>query len=176
MTKAIAINGSQERNGRTAKLLALLDIQDVFHLVDGMKPALDAIRRADTVVLATPVLWFNVSALMKELIELMEEGPEFPCEGKAAFFVAVCDEDGAQQAINQMMAPLNHMGFWIPPYASYIFNANMADRSEDEWMLYGIDELAARLKSVQRQKLPGLPGEPGSGWGKRAAALLHDDD
>lgn len=176
MTRPIAINGSRERGGRTAQLLAMLAVERVFHLLDGMRPVLDAIVRADAIVFATPVLWFNVSALMKELIELMEEGPDFPYEGKAAFFVAVCEEDGGQQAINQMMAPLNHMGFWIPPYASYIFNSSMAERSEDAWMLVGIDELAERLKSGERHKLPRLPGAPKSGWGKRATALLRESE
>jgi multimeric flavodoxin WrbA len=176
MPKVIAINGSPQRSGHTARLLAMLDIKDIHHLADGIRPALDAVAAADTVVFATPVLWFNVSALMKDLIEQMEEGPHFPYEGKAAFFVAVCEEDGGQQAINQMMAPLNHMGFWIPPYASYIFNTSMADRSEDEWMLTGVDELAERVKSVERTKLPALPGEPRPGWGKRALSLIRDDE
>jgi multimeric flavodoxin WrbA len=173
MPKVIAINGSPEKSGRTAKFLTMLNIKDVFHLAENITPALEAIPGADTVVFATPVLWFNVSSLMKEMIERMEEGPDFPYEGKSAFFVAVCDEDGAQQAINQMMAPLNHMGFSVPPYASYIFNTSMANRSEDEWMLVGIDELGERLKSFQRQNMPALPGQRRRGWGKRGTALLR---
>jgi multimeric flavodoxin WrbA len=173
MPKVIAINGSPKKRGHTAKFLSLLNITDIFHLAEKITPALEAIRGADTVVFATPVLWFNVSSLMKEMIERMEEGPHFPYDGKSAFFVAVCDEEGAQQAINQMMAPVNHMGFSIPPYASYIFNTNMANRSEDKWMLVGIEELAERLKSVQGQNLPALPGQRKCGWGKSGTALLR---
>src|SRR5688572_8709094 len=127
MTRAIAINGSPNRNGRTFKLLSQLSIS-IYHLEDGVQKAIAAILIADTIVFGTPTRWFNVSASMKDLIDHMPEAPEYPCEGKSAFFVAVCDEDGAQQAINQMMGPLNHMGFKIPPYAGYFFNSNMAEK------------------------------------------------
>ena len=92
---------------------------------------------------------------MKQLIDRMEEGPEYPCEGKTAFFVATCDEDGGQQAINQMFAPLNHMGFSIPPYASYFYNNNMAEKSEDQWMLKGMTELGSRLRIPLEKNLMG---------------------
>jgi multimeric flavodoxin WrbA len=145
MNKTIAINGSSNKHGQTCQLLNQLGIP-IYHLQEGIEPAYEAILKADVVVFATPTIWFNVSASMKQLIELMEEGPDFPCEGKAAFFVAACDEDGAQQAINQMMAPFNHMGFSIPPYAYYIYNNNMAEKSEDQWMLKGMAELGSRLR------------------------------
>jgi multimeric flavodoxin WrbA len=143
---AIAINGSPEKDGHTARLLAKLGVP-IFHLSDGIRPAHHAILRTEAIVFGTPVRWFNVSALMKELIDGLPEGPEYPCEGKTAFFVAVCDEDGCQQAINQMFAPLNHMGFSIPPYACYFYNNNMADKSEDQWMLRGMSELRSRLRA-----------------------------
>jgi multimeric flavodoxin WrbA len=144
MNKAIAINGSSDKHGRTSRLLNQLDIQ-IYHLQDGIEPAYEAILKADVVVFATPTKWFNVSALMKEFIDRMEEGPNYPCEGKTAFFVATCDEDGGQQAINQMFAPFNHMGFLIPPYACYFYNNNMAEKSENKWMLNGMAFLKSRL-------------------------------
>jgi multimeric flavodoxin WrbA len=90
---AIAINGSPSRDSGTAILLPQLE-NPVYHLGDGVWRAHDAILETETIVFGTPVLWFNVSALMKELIDGLPEGPDSPCEGKTAFFVAVCDEDG----------------------------------------------------------------------------------
>jgi multimeric flavodoxin WrbA len=142
---SIAINGSPNKDGHTASLLQQLGIP-IYHLSDGVRRAHDAILETDTIVFGTPVLWFNVSALMKELIDGLPEGPDYPCEGKTAFFVAVCDEDGGQQAINQMFAPLNHMGFSIPPYACYFYNNNMAEKSEDQWQAKGMAELRGRLR------------------------------
>jgi multimeric flavodoxin WrbA len=154
MKRIIAINGSSNKHGRTNGLLSKLGIP-IYHLQDGIAPAYKAILKAHVVVFATPTRWFNVSALMKQLIDAMEEGPNYPCEGKAAFFVTVCDEDGGQQAINQMIAPFNHMGFLIPPYASYIYNNNMAEKSEDKWMLKGMAELRSRLGLRPEQNIMG---------------------
>jgi multimeric flavodoxin WrbA len=146
MSGAIAINGSPNREGLTARLLGQLRIP-IYHLSenDGIVRAHDAILENDVVVFGTPTHWFNVSALMKALIDRLPEAPDFPCDDKTAFFLAVCNEDGGQQAINQMMAPLNHMGFWIPPYACYIYNSNMAEKSEDHWQLDGMRDLRRRL-------------------------------
>jgi hypothetical protein len=36
-------------------------------------------------------------------------------------------DHGAHQAINQIFAAVNHMGFKIPPYASIFYNKNMAE-------------------------------------------------
>ena len=143
---AIAINGSPKKDGHTVRLLAKLGVP-VIHLRDGIRPARDAILRAKAIVFGTPVRWFNVSALMKQLIDSLPEAPDYPCHRKIAFFVAVCDEDGGQQAINQMFAPLNHMGFSIPPFASYFYNNNMADKSEERWMLTEASALRSRLRA-----------------------------
>ena len=144
MKRAIAIDGSPTKDGRTANLLAELGIE-IFRLADGVEKAREAILNSDVIVFATPTHWFNVSALMKELIDSLPEAPDYPCDGKTAYFLAVCEEDGAQQAINQMMAPLNHMGFRIPPYASYFYNVNMAEKSEEQWQLNGMAHLQQRL-------------------------------
>ena len=158
MNRTIAINGSSSNHGQTSGLLNQLGIP-IYHLQHGIEPAYEAILKADVVAFATPTHWFNVSALMKQLIDRMEEGPNYPCEGKAAFFIAVCNEDGGQQAINQMMAPFNHMGFLIPPYASYIYNSNMAEKSEDQWMLKGMTELKSRLRLRPDQTMMGALDE-----------------
>ena len=55
------------------------------------------------------------------------------------------DKDGAQQAINQMMAPLN-LGFKIPPYACFFYNVHMAEKSEGQWQLKGMRYLRSRLR------------------------------
>lgn len=146
--KIIALNGSPNKSGSTASLLKKLDVK-IIHIIDGIEKAKEAVLAADVVVFATPVRWFNVSVPMKELIEALPESPDFPCEGKTAYFLAVCDEDGAQQAISLMFNPVNHMGFRVPPYACYIYNKNMAKKSEDEWQFKGISELHDRLTAYK---------------------------
>ena len=128
----IVINGSPKKDGTTAKLCQRFNLP-IVHLADGIEEAVAEIMVAEDIVFATPVYWFNVSALMKQLIEALPESPNFPCLGKRAYFFAVCNEDGGQQAINQMFAPLNHMGFTIPPWACHFYNLNTVGKSEDNW-------------------------------------------
>lgn len=118
--KTIIINGSLNEFGKCYERCALLD-QPIYWLGNGIEKAIELILESDTIIFASPVYWFNISSYMKQLIEKLPESPNFPCEGKKAYFIATFEEDGGQQAINQMFAPLNHMGFEIPPYASYFF-------------------------------------------------------
>lgn len=98
------------------------------------------IEPADGIIFSTPTYWFNVSALMKNLIEHLtvfsfrgEQG--YALCGKVAGFIATCEEDGGQAAINALVSPLVHMGFLIPPQSMLIYNINMAEKSHDQWML-----------------------------------------
>ena len=131
--KAIALNGSPNKNGRTVECLRQVGLP-IIHLADGIAIARAEVLSADLVLFATPVRWFNISALMKELIEALPEADSYECEGKVAFLMAVCEDDGGQQALNQMMGPLSHMGFSFPPYAAanYI-NTKMMQQSEQRW-------------------------------------------
>jgi multimeric flavodoxin WrbA len=146
---AIVINGSPKNRGHVGTLCKRFGVP-VIHLADGIEEAYLEIMKADVIVFATPVLWFNVSALMKALLERMPETPHFPLEGKTAYFFAVCDEDGGQQAINQMMAPLNHMGFKIPPYACMFYNTKMARKSEGEWQIRDVKALGNKLRLLNK--------------------------
>lgn len=130
--RKIAINGSRERQGEVAKHLEQIGLP-IVHLQDGIELAVDAVLEAEVVVFGTPVLWFNVSALMKQLIETLPEAPKYPYDGIWAYLFALGNEDGCQQAINQMFAPLSHMGFRFPPYASQFVNTSMKGKSEDQW-------------------------------------------
>lgn len=106
--------------------------------------------KSDPIVFASPVRWFNMSALMKEFIERIPESEEdFPCYGKTAYFFVTFAEDGAQQAISLMMSAANHMGFKIPEHASYFYNYNMADKSENQWQLHATADLKKRLHNPE---------------------------
>jgi len=94
------------------------------------------LRAADGIILATPVNWFNVSALMKNFIDQLTafEWKSFALEGKVAGFIATEEEDGGMQAILDMVAPMSHLGLLIPPYATVFYNIKMSRRSEGQWM------------------------------------------
>ena len=126
-------------------MLAQLDAP-VVHLADGIEEAYQALLKSDPIVFASPVMWFNMSSLMKQFIERIPESEEnFPCYGKTAYFFATFEEDGAQQTIGLMMSALNHMGFKIPQHASYFYNYNMAEKSENQWQMSAVEDLKKRL-------------------------------
>lgn len=132
-----------EKEGAKTKLIHLVDYEKTFF--DGnyttkvpreLEELFSFIQKADGVILATPVNWFNVSALMKNFIDQLTilELDNFKLEGKVASFIATCEEDGGEQAILEMAGPLNHMGFAIPPYAMFFYNKNFPKKSEHRWM------------------------------------------
>ena len=73
--------------------------------------------QADAVVFATPVYWFSVSARMKALLERMTsmENQGLLNLGKPMVLLAVAEEEGASQALSQMLLPLSYMGFVLAP-------------------------------------------------------------
>lgn len=79
------------------------------------------ILRADGIVLATPVYWANMSAVMKNFIEHLTplENDGFQLRGKIAAFIAASKENegGIEMAAMSMVAPLAQMGVLIPPNA-----------------------------------------------------------
>lgn len=101
---------------------------------------------ADGVIFASPVHWFNVSALMKILIDFMakREAPDFPFAGRCAAFVVSCEEDGGQAAISAMAAPLCHLGFSIPHFCM-LFHNSSARSSEFDWQNIDLQKLGPNL-------------------------------
>ena len=109
--------------------------------------AVKKIVKADGIIFATPVYWFNCSAAMKRLIDVMSVFADSPfvLEGKVVAFLSGCNEDGGQQAINSMAIPLNHMGAIILPFGFVFHNRNMVGRSENNWQESDIDSLGRRM-------------------------------
>ena len=155
----LGINGSPHVKGVGAQLLeeALDGCLSTgaetltYHLVDplngyvqgeyrdttppGLELLFEQILRADGIIFSTPTYWFNMSALMKSLMEYLTnlELRKFALEGKVAGLIATCKEDGAQGTLSLMAAPLVHMGFLLPPYSMVFRNTKMADKSENNW-------------------------------------------
>ena len=96
---------------------------------------------ADGFVFATPVHWFNMSALMKCFIDWLTSLEQDTCEleGKVAGALAHCDEDGGNQAVTSILSPLVHMGMLVPPYCGFFRNKYVASQSEQDgrWLTTG---------------------------------------
>lgn len=157
----LGINGSPVKTGKCAKLLdealeesATLGAKtptihlatyekDLFRLSHVKHPPrrtaklLDQVRKADCLIIATPVHWFGISSLTKNFLDHLStlEAKNFLLEGKVVGFIAVLEEDGGMKAVLDMAGPLNHMGAMIPPYAMFFYNKRVAKFSERKWML-----------------------------------------
>ena len=96
----------------------------------------DMLRKADGFIIATPVHWFNVSVLIKQFIDeaLYDFSDEpYELEGKPVGIIAVCNEDGGNQAIANIAMPLNHCGVFVPPFGTLFYNKSMPEHGEGGW-------------------------------------------
>lgn len=91
---------------------------------DDMKWIYDEILKADGIIIATPVYWYNVSGPVKNFIDRLTAFENMIClgdkswvEGKVAGVIAVGNDSGVIEVIANLFAVLNCMGFIIPPWA-----------------------------------------------------------
>ncbi len=96
----------------------------------------ERLKEADGFIIATPVHWFNVSVLIKQFIDetLYNFSAEpYELEGKPVGIIAVCNEDGGNQAIANIAMPLNHCGVFVPPFGTLFYNRSMPEHGEGGW-------------------------------------------
>jgi multimeric flavodoxin WrbA len=143
---------------------------------DGFGRVAERILTADAVVFATPVYWFSASARMKALLERMTsmENQGLLNLGKPMALLAVAEEEGAAQALAQMLLPLSYMGFVLAPLGLvYAHRRGKETLKEDLEVLEdariageNLVLMAERLKGAAFQeplpsyqyRLPKLPG------------------
>jgi multimeric flavodoxin WrbA len=143
---------------------------------DGFGRVAERILAADAVVFATPVYWFSASARMKALLERMTsmENQGLLNLGKPMALLAVAEEEGAAQALAQMLLPLSYMGFVLAPLGLvYAHRRGKGTLKEDLEVLEdariageNLVLMAERLKGTAFQeplpsyqyRLPKLPG------------------
>jgi multimeric flavodoxin WrbA len=81
----------------------------------------DKLRRADILIMATPIWWGGRSSLMQRVIERMDAFDEEAHTGRAdllnkvAGIVITGSEDGAQATMAGIMEVLSFMNFTLPP-------------------------------------------------------------
>ena len=172
--KIVGFNGAPGKTGAVATLLTeslraaeeeiavlgetpntavihLVDVVKEFHdgsftnIPSSLQSTFESMRTADGFVFATPVHWFNMSALMKCFIDWLtslERQDTRELEGKVAGVLAHCEEDGGNQAVTSILSPLVHMGMLVPPYCGFFRNKNMALQSEAGWQMLTTGSLA----------------------------------
>ena len=151
-----ALDGARQAQAST-RLIHLVDWGLPFFKPEMSPPPAamilqDAIRQADGIILASPTRYFNACPEILNLINWLDyfHGPTWPLKGKVAGFLAGCEEDGGQSAVNAMMNPLQHLGVAVPPGGIVFHNKNMAEKSEDQWMITDVPILGRNVAQMAR--------------------------
>lgn len=126
---------------------------------DGFGKVAEKILNAEAVVFATPVYWFSVSARMKALLERMTsmENQGLLNLGKPMALLAVAEEEGAVQALSQMLLPLSYMGFVLAPLGLVYAHRRGLLRLEDNPELLEDARIAGENLVLLAERLKGLP-------------------
>jgi multimeric flavodoxin WrbA len=169
-----AINGSSRKErGQTARRLRTivkglreLHVQaHIIHLArthldfcDGhltprrrpdIRRLLEKLETADGIIFGTPTYWFNMSALMKNLLDrLTVTEDRWTLEGTVAGFVATGSkhEDGAMIALSLLAATVNHLGMVTFPYNMIYFQG----RSGPDWAERDVKKYARRMLTMMK--------------------------
>ncbi|MEN2982849.1 MAG: NAD(P)H-dependent oxidoreductase [Thermus sp.] len=126
---------------------------------DGFGKVAERLLSADAVVFATPVYWFSVSARMKALLERMTsmENQGLLNLGKPMVLLAVAEEEGASQALAQMLLPLAYMGFVLAPLGLvYAHRRGLEDLKANPELLEDA-RIAGENLVLMAEKLRGAP-------------------
>jgi multimeric flavodoxin WrbA len=143
------------------------------------KEMIGKLREVDGLIVATPVHWFNMSALTKTFIdEAFWDFSDEPYEldGKPVGIIAICEEDGGNQAIASITLPLNHCGMFVPPFGTLFHNSSMPGHGERRWQnkpqIIG-EQVAvyAERRHVKRRKRRRRPRASGVGRQPRRSLI-----
>ena len=92
---------------------------------DDMQKLFPLLKKADAIVFASPIYWFNMSGLMKNFMDrccsLAAHGYEL--EGKVGVYIAASKENegGRMTAAMAMASTMNHLGLMVPPYCMMFY-------------------------------------------------------
>lgn len=101
----------------------------LYEGLDDFKQLAEKILESDAVIVATPVYWFNASAVVKNLVDRMTSLENMIyhtgrslLDGKVAGFIAVGEEAGAAMALSWLTLTFNMMGVHIPAWGTAYYH------------------------------------------------------
>jgi len=137
----------------TTEIIHLSEVMTEFNAPEeniipaNLRGTVDKLLRADIIIFASPVYWFNVSPLLMQFfvdITALEYDWDFPLCGKIGAAITHCDEDGGEKVAGDILAPLRHFGLITPPLGGFWRNRVGARFSEDHWQVDGHQKLLAQ--------------------------------
>lgn len=156
------ILASSKKAGGEVKLINLVDYEIKYclgcysldykkcvypcRIKDGMQKIYPLLKKADAIVLGSPVYWFNMSGLMKNFIDRLccAENNGFLYQGKVAALAVSREDGGEMMALMSIAAALNHMGFILLPYTIY----SPGTEAGKDWVLETAEFIGKKLVEV----------------------------
>lgn len=146
-----------EKTGAEARLLRLTNFDLPIHTPGAcLRPAVHAVyqefEQAHGFILASYTQYYGVSPLMSNLIGWLDhfESPLWPLTGRAGGCIAVCEEDGGQQAASAMISFMLDLGMAIPPGGRLYHNKTMAEKSDQQWMITDVERVGRNVAKMAR--------------------------
>ena len=129
---------------------------------DDMREIYDKILKADGLIIATPIYWFDVSGVVKNLIDrltalenMIHHSGYSWLEGKYGGIIAVGNDEGGVHVISTLLSTLVSMGVGIPPWALAYYSGKEDVIENERVMMDAVNvgrvlALAASNKNVKR--------------------------
>lgn len=123
------------------------------------------IIEADGLIISSPIYWFGVSGLLKNLIDRLTvlenmiyvDGRSW-LEGKVVGFIALGSDEGATALISNLMIVANSFGMVIPPWALAYYVGEGNALEESKLLLDAAN--VGRAVAIMSQILKGLRKPP----------------
>ncbi|MEM0361272.1 MAG: flavodoxin family protein [Sulfolobales archaeon] len=132
---------------------------------DDMVKLYPKIIEADGLIISSPIYWFGVSGLLKNLIDRLTvlenmiyvDGKSW-LEGKVVGFIALGNDEGAAALISNLMIVANSFGMVIPPWALAYYVGEGNALEESKLLLDAAN--VGRAVAIMSQILKGLRKSP----------------
>ncbi|MEM1680289.1 MAG: flavodoxin family protein [Sulfolobales archaeon] len=132
---------------------------------DDMVKLYPKIIEADGLIISSPIYWFGVSGLLKNLIDRLTvlenmiyvDGKSW-LEGKVVGFIALGNDEGAAALISNLMIVANSFGMVIPPWALAYYVGEGNALEESKLLLDAAN--VGRAVAIMSQILKGLRKAP----------------
>lgn len=132
---------------------------------DDMVKIYPEITSADGLIISSPIYWFGISGLLKNLIDRLTvlenmiyvDGKSW-LEGKVAGFIALGNDEGATMVISHLMSVANSFGMVIPPWALAYYVGEGNALEEIKLLMDAAN--VGRAVALMAQVLKGLRGQP----------------
>jgi len=124
-------------------------------------PALEKeIKKADILVLATPIWWSHHSSLIQRVIERMDNiDEEFlssgknPLYNKVAGIIVTGAEDGASRIYSDLLGPLTWFGYTIPPECGLYWTGEVGRSPENPVKVFKTNPTVKKMAEVMARNL-----------------------